>query len=258
MIVFESGVYEFLHKTGLPTFDALDRHMHNEYEILYLLSGEADYVIEGAVYHLTPRTLLFIRPRRYHYMRRGEGAPPERFVINFPERLVPEALREGILNVPEQIRLEKEEFSHKLFTSWREGEGTQSEAERRVFLENALPLLLLSLSHRKRESADATRVEHPTLEAILAYIEEHKQEPITAEMLSRRFFVSVSWIVHTFRQHLGVSLLQYVSRKRILYAESRIREGIAPTEVAKECHYDSYVTFYRQYKKHLGKSPSEL
>lgn len=258
MIVFENGVYEFLHKTTPPTTEALDRHMHNEYEILFFSSGEADYVIEGSLYHLTPRTLLFIRPRRYHYMRHDVGTPPERFVIHFPERLVPEAIRNNLDTIPEQIRLTEGEFAHTLFTSWREGERTQSEAERRVFLENALPILLLSLSHRKREDTTATRITHPTLEAILAYIEEHKQEPITAELLSRRFFVSTSWIVHSFREHLGVSLLQYVSRKRILYAEARLREGASPTEVAKECHYDSYVTFYRQYKKHLGKSPSEL
>ena len=104
-----------------------------------------------------------------------------------------------------------------------------------------------------------TRIESDDeeLDAFLFSLGCYPGEPITAADLSARFFVSTSWIVHGFREHLGISLAQYVNRKRILYAEAQIRAGATPTAVAKACHYDSYVTFYRQFKKYLGYAPSE-
>ena len=51
--------------------------------------------------------------------------------------------------------------------------------------------------------------------------------------------------------------MQYVEKKRILYAEAKIHAGMSPTDVAKLCNYENYSTFYRQYKKVLGHSPAE-
>ena len=123
-----------------------------------------------------------------------------------------------------------------------------------IYAPNAL-LFCLGLKYGAEEPV-LPRLENPTLDAILRYIDEHPDKAITANDLAQRFFVSTSWIVHGFREHLGITLMQYVNRKRILYAEQQIRAGASPTTVAKACHYDSYVTFYRQFKKYLGYPPT--
>lgn len=253
--VIERGVYDFAHKLTDPREDALSRHMHNAYEILYLARGEAEYVIEGAVYHLTPRTLLFIPPRRFHYLRPLQGHVYERFVIHFPEERIPPALRAFTAQAAEIVRVREESAPARLFATWGDAERTYSTEDLGVLLETALPQILLGLKYGAEEPV-LPRLANPTLDAILRYIDEHPDEALTAADLARRFFVSTSWIVHGFREHLGITLMQYVNRKRILYAEAQIRAGASPTAVAKACHYDSYVTFYRQFKKYLGYPPS--
>lgn len=252
----EHGIYDFAHKTADPRADALTRHMHNGYELLYLFRGEAEYVVEGAVYRLKPRTLLLIRPRRYHYLRALTGKSFERFVIHFPAERVPEALRAYPDEAPEIVRVREASAPAAFFADWLAAERTHSEAELRALADTALTRVLLGLKYGAEEPV-VPSVANPTLDAILRYIDEHPAEPITAADLSQRFFVSTSWIVHGFRDHLGISLMQYVNRKRILYAEAQIRAGASPTAVAKACHYESYVTFYRQFKKYLGYAPSE-
>ena len=121
----------------------------------------------------------------------------------------------------------------------------------------SLSSALLYLKCLPQEAPVAPIRANPTLENILRYIDEHPEAHLTAEDLSREFYMSTSWIVHTFRKTLGISLMQYIEKKRILYAESRICDGISPTEVAKLCHYENYSTFYRQYKKVLGHTPQE-
>ena len=254
--VVERGVYDFAHKLTDPREDALSRHMHNAYEILYLARGEAEYVIEGAVYRLRPRTLLLIRPRRFHYLRPLQGNVYERFVIHFPDTRIPEKLRTFVEEAPEIVRVREDSIPARLFSTWQSAEEKYSDADLAVLLETALPQILLGLKYGAEEPV-LPRLANPTLDAILRYIDEHPDEALSAADLSRRFFVSTSWIVHGFREHLGITLMQYVNRKRILYAEEKIRAGASPTAVAKACHYDSYVTFYRQFKKYLGYPPNE-
>ncbi len=256
MIDVEHGIYDFAHKTADPREDALLRHMHNGYELLYLQRGDAEYVVEGSVYRLTPRTLLLVRPRRYHYLRALAGKTFDRFVIHFPVERVPKALRAYLDQAPEIVRVGEMSASASFFADWANAERTHSEAELRALMETALTRVLLGLKYSIEEPV-VPSVANPTLDAILRYIDEHPNEAITAADLSKRFFVSTSWIVHGFRAHLGISLAQYVNRKRILYAEAQIRAGASPTAVAKACHYDSYVTFYRQFKKYLGYAPSD-
>ena len=130
-----------------------------------------------------------------------------------------------------------------------------SEEERKSLVRSGLSMILLLLQHRLQQQPILPEQENPTLKEILLYIDRHPEEAITAEQLSARFYVSTSWIVHIFRRYLGISLMQYIRRKRILYAQSLISAGAAPTDVAEACHFENYATFYRQYKAVLGHAP---
>lgn len=257
MIEFEKGQYSFHHTADTPKEEGFHRHMHNGYEILYFLRGDAEYIIEGSVYRLKPRDLLFIHPRTFHYLKPLTAAIYERFVIHFPEDRIPPALRPFAESAKEIYRVPKGSLADRFFETWAEAEAQFSDEELRTFLYPSVTSALLYLKHLPEEATVEPIRENRTLENILHYIDEHPSEKLTAETLSAEFYMSTSWIVHTFKKSLGISLGQYVSKKRILYAESRIREGISPTEVAKLCRYDNYSTFYRQYKKILGRAPQE-
>ena len=257
MIEFDKGEYSFHHTTDTPRLDGFHRHMHNGYEILYFVRGNAEYIIEGSVYRLKPRDLLFIHPRTFHYLKPLTGATYERYCIHFPAEKIPPLLHEFVEDSNEIYRIPKGSLADKFFETWAVAEAQFSSEELNAFLYPSITSVLLSLKHLPEEATVAPIRENRTLESILRYIDEHPEERLTAETLSAEFYMSTSWIVHTFRKSLGISLMQYIGKKRILYAESRIREGSAPTEVAKLCNYESYSTFYRQYKKILGRSPQE-
>ena len=245
----------FHHTVDIPTEKDFHRHMHNGYEILYFLKGDAEYIIEGSVYKLRPRDLLFIHPRTFHYLKPLTAATYERFVIHFPEERIPASIRTFAEEAKEIYRIPKGSLLDRYFATWAEVEPQFSDVELREFLEPSLSAALLYLRHLPEESTFEPIRENRTLNSILRYIDEHPMDQLTAEQLSAEFYMSTSWIVHTFKKALGISLMQYVEKKRILYAESLLRSGMSPTEVAKLCHYESYSTFYRQYRRVLGHSP---
>ncbi len=255
MISTDNGEYSFSYSCTPPQADGVHRHMHNGYEILYFLGAEAEYIIEGAAYRLLPRTLLLIRPRAFHYLSPPNDNAYARCVIHFPLERVPAPLREFVNSAKEIFRIPAGSLVDEYFQNWIHAERYFTPEDLETLLLPSLSRVLLALKYLPAEDAVMPTRENRTLEQILRYIDERPGEHITAATLAARFYVSTSWIVHNFRKHLGISLMQYVNKKRILYAESRIRAGVSPTEVAKECHYESYVTFYRQYKKYLGCSP---
>lgn len=243
-------------KTDTPTQSPFHRHMHSDYEILYFVEGDADYVVESAVYRLQRRDLLLIAPRTYHHLRLRSPSRYERFVINFSEAelggrladILPDA--DCIYNIP------KDSFINRFFEAWGQSEELFGKEELACLIGQNIRPLLLFLKHNPPKESLPIR-QNPTLEAILHYIEEHPEESISAESLSSQFYVSVSWIVHIFQKHLGISLMQYVSKKKMLYAQELIRSGLVPTEVAQHCGFENYATFYRQYKKIIGRTPKE-
>ena len=253
MDIYDS--YSFSHNADTEYTDGTYTHMHNGYEILYYVRGDAEYIIEGSVYKLLPRDLLFIRPRTFHNLNPLSPTIYERFVIGFPESKIPAELIEFAENAKEIYRIPQGSAIDRLFEEWAAAEKDFSEKEISILLNSAVEKILLYLKHLPSESGVEPIRENHTLAEMLRYIDENPTEQITSETLSARFFVSRSWIVHTFKQILGINLMQYVCKKRILYAESLIKSGLAPTEVAKLCNYDSYTTFYRQYKKFTGHSP---
>lgn len=245
------------HTIDTPKRDSFHRHMHNGYEIFYFVRGDAEYIIEGSVYKLRSGDLLFISPRKFHYLNPVSDATYERFVIHFSLESVPEELRDFVVNSNEIYRISKGSLADRFFSMWAESETLFSEAELEEYLKTVLPQVILYIKYLPDESRIKPIRRDTTLEGILQYIDSHPTEQLTAESLSSKFYMSGSWIVHTFKKNLGISLMQYIQKKRILYAEALIQSGIPPTEAAKLCNYDSYSTFYRQYKKILGVSPMD-
>ena len=49
--------------------DTFEVHYHSCYEIYYFLKGDADYMVEGREYHLTPHSLILLSPYVFHGVR---------------------------------------------------------------------------------------------------------------------------------------------------------------------------------------------
>lgn len=247
----------FRHTIDAPKSDSFHRHMHNGYEILYFVRGNAEYIIESSVYRLRPHDLLLIHPRCFHCLRPLSDATYERFCINFDENRIPPTLVEFMKTAPNIRAVAHGSLAERFFDTWAEAEKTLDEEEMKLFLQPQLPVLLLFLAHLPQDAELHPSRGFGALEEILRFIDENPTIDITAKALAERFYISVSTLVHRFKNDLGISLMQYIDKKRILYAQSLLLGGKSPTEVAELCNYENYSTFYRQYRKILGASPRD-
>lgn len=235
--------------------DIISTHLHSAYELLFFYDGDADYSIAGSTYHLNKNDLLLIKPSIYHNLILLSSHAYERSVSHFLEEVIPPDLVEDLKGLGEFYHVEKDSPLENLLNSLRSSQSILSEEEFYKYQKTILPLIIVHLKHIDKQTVKEKLPVHSTIQKILSYIDENPMQPLSLSSLSQIFYLSESHIAHLFKQHLNTSATQYINRKKILYAQSLITSGIMPAQVAEMCSYESYATFYRQYKKHLGVSP---
>ena len=90
------------------------------------------------------------------------------------------------------------------------------------------------------------------------FIEEHIDEELSLERLSNEFFVSKYHISHIFKDNLGLSVHQYITKKRLALCHQALMGDATVIEVYRSFGFGDYSSFFRAFKKEYGISPSKL
>ena len=92
---------------------------------------------------------------------------------------------------------------------------------------------------------------------LVEFIDDHLDEELSLERLADEFFVSKYHIAHVFKDNLGLSIHQYITKKRLRLCEEAIRARMNITDVYHTYGFGDYSSFYRAFKKEYGISPKE-
>ena len=96
------------------------------------------------------------------------------------------------------------------------------------------------------------------LRRCIAYIDTHYAERLTPELLAKQFGFSRSSLCSALQQRTGLPLHKYISQKRIQRAQMLIRANPETplSQIAGQVGYEDDSTFYRNFLKTSGISPS--
>lgn len=93
---------------------------------------------------------------------------------------------------------------------------------------------------------------------ICDYINSHCTENLPLDQISEQAGFSKYYFSRLFREATGTTCHNYVTRRRILYAQNLLADSsVAVTEVALRSGFNSLATFNRIFKRQLGCTPSE-
>lgn len=115
-----------------------------------------------------------------------------------------------------------------------------------------LAQLVMEVVWRTRFSA----IQH--IEAVRKYVEEHFCHELTVPFLAELFHMNEPCLTELFKEHIGISLSNYVLRLRISKAEQLLQEHeLKLSDIAKLVGYSDVEHFTYCFKKFCGESPKE-
>lgn len=99
--------------------------------------------------------------------------------------------------------------------------------------------------------------ENEKVNQVISYINDNLTENISLEHLSAEFYTSKYYLSRQFKQFTGLSLYQYIMKKRLIVARNMLRDGCSVMNSCLQCGFTDYSNFLKAFKREFGKNPSE-
>lgn len=246
-------------------------HAHGHYEFYFFLEGNLDYRILDQSYTLKPGDCMLIPPGTVHQpLFQHPDAPYRRIILwlseNFYDRLchLDNDFGYGYSYVraqgnyhfkPEQTKAF--EIQSKLIELIEEGRSSLpfdallSRIKIAEFFVSVNRFIYTQVNPLARVRDTALHIR------ICDYIHQHLTEDLTLDGLAGAFYLNKYHIAHIFKENMGLSVHQYVTRQRLETIKNGILAGMPVTHLAEEYGFREYSSFYRAFKKEYQVSPAE-
>ena len=251
-------------------FQTLPADTHDYYEFYLFLEGDLDLEISGHARPLHPGDMVLVPPGvSHHALMHSSDRPYRRFVLWVSQEYVARLLKES----PDYVFLmQRAATSGRCYYHFHEAEFSSIQSRLIRLLEefhsnrygrNAAVYLALNdlLLYMNRIIYER---EHPVvsgsgdlMQEITLFIDEHLTEDLSLDVLANHVCLSKYYIAHYFKDSLGISIHQYITKKRLQSCSEAIAAGSDITRTFDEYGFRDYSSFYRMFRKEYGMSPRE-
>jgi AraC-like DNA-binding protein len=247
-------------------------HYHNGYELFYFARATAQLLVDNQVIDIHDGDMLLIKPFIMHTAYQLAPGPYERYYINLASTSVEQFLmRLGMENLLKplanscSIHLRSADCPHsarqRMMTIHELYNRKRNLWQERLLAELALLLADLVDSVLVCTSRSATMRQDPfkqrQIYRLLAHIDEHFREGLSLTGLEQQFFLSRYYICRLFRQETGLTLSQYINRKKVSLAQQLLKNpDMTITAVCREAGFNFPQHFTAVFKAITGLTPS--
>ena len=260
MPVFQRSIGEEIVEVSHKRFEHPEKnvyykHIHSHCELLLFVCGEAHYNIDGQIFKPAPYDLIFIPAATYHYLIPEKSVPYENYVIGLDPRFIDERHYRRLFSPPLFINARNDDILMGFFTRL---DHYHARYKKEDFDECAATLVREMCTYCSYHKEDLHSVHSGTnthIDRIVAYIAEHLEEPLDANILARHFSFSRSYVQNLFSQNMQIGLKKYIMQKKIYAAHRDLLNGLSPSTVCEKYGFGDYSSFYRLYRKTFAATP---
>ncbi|MDY3845493.1 MAG: AraC family transcriptional regulator [Eubacteriales bacterium] len=239
-------------------FHSFERHCHNTYEILYVVRGKGKLRIEGNIFDISDGFAAFIPPCRFHCVEPETDSEYERYVIGFSlDDILPEVAyvipKKSVDSITVTQPCAVSERIGALFSDFEHIDFNESEKRNAMARTILSQIVLIITADAKSFGVDG---KESLGTRVIQFLNDKITSHITLDDIAGEFFISKSYLCRAFKDYNGISVLGYINGKRVAMARKLIEEGLTASDAAYSVGFSDYSTFFRAYKRIVGKSPT--
>lgn len=245
-------------------------HTHNYYEFYFFLEGNIQINIKDYFYRIKPGDFVIIPAGIVHYPEIMDTTVPyRRFVLWISKEYF-----ESLTHISEDYaylihyvqnnqkyvfhtdRIHFNTIQSMIYCLIEETKTNRFGKEPEITLQlNSLLLYLNRFFYEKLHTH--SKVSDALYLSVCRYIAENLEENLSLEKLSEAFFVSKFYISHSFKENMGITVHQYIIKKRLDACKKAMITTNSISEVYSTYGFRDYSAFYRAFRKEYGISPKQ-
>lgn len=253
------------------TLPKVDFHTHDYYEFYFFLEGDVHIQVGKDIYPVRFGDIMLIPPHISHCtIIRSHDVPYRRFVFWISQEYCNHLLQSSpdYAYIMQYVETEKHYLFHtdqilfnevqsKILRLLEEMRSQKYGRDTQISIcVNDLILRLNRLAY-EHNTPKRKNPEFLLYQQLTEYIEDHLEDDLSLEKLSGLFFVSKYHIAHVFKDNIGLSIHQYITKKRLNLCKEAISGKMSITEAYQMYGFGDYSSFYRAFKKEFGISPKD-
>lgn len=235
-------------------------HFHSHYELSLVFGGKLTVINTGDTVKTDKPCIILHSPNTFHAVIAEKGTRYKRYNMYFDDEFV-SRFPADYINV------------RKLFSSnFSVTELGSSDVEELMVYVNLLfsagenkprqSLLLAALINKLGDYVGTARTLEGNenvsyIENVIQYISENYGEPLTANVLADKFYVSSAKLNADFKGMTSVTLHKYIVTVRLINAKRMLISGKSVLETSVECGFFNESHFIRTFKEKTGMTPSK-
>jgi AraC-type DNA-binding domain-containing proteins len=265
--VFFPPYITLAHMFHAPEGWAIQNRILKQYQLQYVLEGEAEYEIEGIAYRTIKGDLLFHGPGELHQVRTVAGKPyvclsivfhfgdldyPVRELVGFRE------LGDRPHDLGNYAESPIENKLSELILYYKQP-GFYDQQQAQQLLMNILLQLGRSELKRRSERSEPDPAGKAKLILLRNFIDSRLKEGFQHRQLEQLSGWSRNYIIIQFKKMFGMSPLQYLVWIRLEKAkELALQSGYTFSQIAESVGYSSVHALGKAFKQKTGMSMSEF
>lgn len=263
--LYESHTYQdpnfhiIFHTDTIIQGKAFATHWHESIEMIYIVEGVCTVHCGLKTITAHPGEIVIINCNElHHFEAQTESTTYHCLIVN---QLIPETFGVPI----NEVLFENKITSATLVTLYNQivCELVAHQDFYQLAVKTQFTYLIIQLlrHHTYHATTDTSSVPQDskirmTKEAIL-YIRKNLTVPFTLEDICHHVGFSKHYFCHVFKEITGQTLTQYINYSRCEYAKQLLGSGqYTVAETAEMCGYNHLTYFTKNFKRHVGKSPS--
>ncbi|MET0958754.1 MAG: AraC family transcriptional regulator [Psychrobacillus psychrotolerans] len=133
-------------------------------------------------------------------------------------------------------------------------ETKMSDAQFLLCADELVEFFVMVITERKKPSFG-----HQTVNKVILYINDEIETNLTVEDIAKRFAISTSHLSRIFREHTGVTLVEYLNVRKVEECQYFLRTtNKAISDISSSFHFCNQSYFTRIFKKYTGITPKQF